>query len=166
MKPRNQSLAAKALLAITLIFPVLAQAGQLGFSTMEDGDRVEIISASKGCFHDTTAWYVIRRDKGACVLTEYKITWGKSGPPKIAEKKIVGELTLTKDDLVRLDGLLSFYRGKKEASSTTQDSLFIEYYEGERRVGGEKLQDESGGYGLEARKDVVTFFELTTRFQK
>lgn len=144
----------------------LAAAVELSFSTMEDGDRVEITHSSKGCFHDATLDYEVSRRNGVSVFVQYAITWEKGIPPKIAEKKVIGELKLTNQEINGLDGFLRFYRGKKEASSTTQSSLIVEYFDGTKRVGVENLHDGSMGHGLENRKDVVQFFELVARFQK
>lgn len=143
-----------------------ASAGELGIATMEDGDKVEITHTSVGCFHNETLFYEVRRSAGETIFTQYAITWEKANPTKIAEKKVLGEIKLTKSEVSGLDGLLRFFRGKKEANSTTQDSLLVEYYEGSKRVGTEKLQDESGGYGLEKRKDVVHLYRLAARFKK
>jgi len=141
-------------------------AGELSFATMEDGDRVEITQSSIGCFHDTTDYYEVSKHAGDVVFTQYAITWQKGVQPKIVEKKVIGELKLTKIDIDGLDAFLRFYRGKKEASSTTQSSLLVEYYEGSKRVGFERLHDESMGHGLEERKDVIQFFQLAARFEK
>jgi hypothetical protein len=147
-------------------FAAAASAGQLSFATMEEGDRVEVTYSSTGCFHDTTFYYEVRRVDGVSVFTQYAITWQQGVPPKIAEKKVLGESRLTKKEIDGLDAFLRFYRGKKEASSTTQSTMLVEYYEGSKRVGVETLHDESGGYGLEGRKDIVQIFELADRFQK
>lgn len=141
-------------------------AAALSFSTMEDGDRVEITYSSKGCFHDETLYYEVRRRDGLSVFIQYAITWEKGIQLKISEKKVLGELKLTNSDVAGLDGLLRFYRGKKESNSTTEDSMLVEYFEGAKQVGIKKLHDESGGYGLDTRKDVVRLFQLAARFQK
>lgn len=143
-----------------------ASAGELAFATMEDGDKVEITYTSKGCFHDERSYYEVSRTGGVSTFTQYAITWDKAIPPRMLGKKVTGELKLTQADIAGLDALLRFYRGKKDACSTTQDTLVVEYYEGSKRVGSEKLQDESGAYGLEKRKDVVQLFQLAARFQK
>jgi len=151
-----------ALIAFPAFVPKI-MARELGFATMEDGDRVEITHASKGCFHDRTLYYEIRRTDGSSIFTQYAITWEKTSPPKIAEKRVVGEIKLTQSDISGLDALLVFFRGKKSGFSTTQDSLLVEYYEGSKRVGTEKLHDESGGHGLEKRKDIIQFSQLVVR---
>jgi hypothetical protein len=145
---------------------VFIAAAELSFAAMEDGDRVEITHSSKGCFHDTTLYYEVSRRDGASVFIQYAISWEKSIPPKVAERKVIGELKLTKSEIDGLDAFLRFYRGKKEASSTTQSSLLVEYFGRSKRVGVENLHDGSMGHGLENRKDVVQFFQLAARFQK
>lgn len=164
MKPRRASLHVIGL--IGFLFTTVFATAELSFATMEDGDRVEVTESSKGCFHDWTHYYEVSRQGGVAVFRQYAITWKKGIPPTIAEKRVVGELKLTKNEIAGLDGFLRFYRGKKKASSTTQSSLLVEYFEGSKRVGAENLHDESGGYGLENRKDVVQFYELAARFQK
>ena len=69
-------------------------------------------------------------------------------------------------DLKGLDALLTFYRSKKDVSSTTQVQLTVEYYEGARKIRVERLHDSSGGWGLEERPEVLTLWELTQRFEK
>ena len=140
-------------------------AEELLFSQMEDGDRVEVTRKSTGCFHDTTSYYEIRKRDGACFFKELAITWSQGSPPEVVEKKTVGEIVLGEKDILGLDALLKFYRGEKKASSTTQVSLVVEYFEPRGRVKVEKLRDGSGGYGLGGRNDVVTFFDLAQRFQ-
>ena len=165
MKIRRASLHVIGLLVFHFI-SVFAAAGELSFATMEDGDRVEVTHSSKGCFHDWTRYYEVRRRDGVLVFREYAITWKRGIPPTITEKKMLGDLVLTKNEIAGLDGFLRFYRGKKAATSTTQSSLLVEYFEGSKRVAVENLQDGSMGHGLDNRKDVVQFFELAARFQK
>lgn len=147
-------------------FAVAVSAGELSFGAMKNADRIEVTHSSKGCFHDTILYYEVKRIDGVSVFTQYSIVWDKGIPSRIAEKKVLGELNLTKNEIDGFDAFLRFYRGKKNASSTTQSSLLIEYYEGSKRVGVEKLHDESGGYGLDSRKDVIQFFEVAARFRK
>ncbi len=143
-----------------------AAAADLSFATMEDGDRVEITHSSKGCFHDTTLYYEVSKRDGVSSFVQYAITWEKGATPKIVEKKILGELKLSKYQIDGLDAFLRFYRGKKEASSETSSSLLVEYFEGSKRVGVEHLHDGSMGHGLDEREDVVQFYQLAARFQK
>lgn len=149
-----------------LFTTVFAAAAELSFATMEDGDRVEVTHSSKGCFHNWTRYYEVSKRDGVWDFREYAITWKKGIPPTIAEKKVMGELKLTKNEIAGLDGFLRFYRGKKGATSETQSSLIVEYFEGSKRVGVENLHDSSMGHGLENRNDVVQFFQLAARFQK
>lgn len=147
-------------------FPIFASAAELCFATMEDGDRVEITHSSKGCFHDWTRYFEVSRQDGILEFREYAITWKKRIPPTIAEKKVMGELTVTKNEIAGLDSFLRFHREKKNGFSTTESSLLVEYFEGSKRVGAENLHDSTGGHGLESRKDIVQFSELAARFQK
>lgn len=156
----------KTALLTYLCSAALAVAGDLGFSLMENGDAVEITHHSTGCFHDSTSYYEVIKLNDVYQFRQYAITWDKSYPPKIREKKMIGETALSAADVKGLDELLRFYRGEKEASSTTQDSLLIEYLEPDKRLKTERLKDVSGGYGLDKRKDIVTFYALTERFKK
>lgn len=148
------------LLATTFSF-----AGGLGFAVMENGDRIEATLHSTGCFHNSTYYYEVTKTDGTYQFREYKITWNKAGPPKMLTKKPLGTIKLTANEVAGLDKYLSFYRGKKEVSSTTQSSLLVEYFESGKRVKTEQLKDESGGHGLEQRKDIVTFYSLAARFE-
>ena len=154
----------KLTLAVYFLATCFASAGPLWFTYMEDGDRVEVTEHSTGCFHNDVSYFEIEKRQGVYSFREYVVTWEKGIAPKILEKKAVGEITLELSDVERLDGLLGFYRGDKEASSTTVVSLVFEYFEPKGRVGIERLIDGSGGYGLEKRKDVITFQELAHRF--
>lgn len=153
------------LLLITGLLTALpAFAAELNFSSMENGDRVEITLHARGCFQNSTSYYEVRKRDGTCFFTKYAITWDKSVPAKIIEKKVIGELQLTKNDIEGLDSLLGYFRSKKETSTTTLISLQLEYYERGRRIRVENLEDESGGFDLRNRKDIVSFHELTERF--
>lgn len=155
----------KHLLALLLLLPGFVHARTLGFSQMEDGDRIEVTLHSTGCFHDYTSYYEVRKDKGTHLFTEYAITWKRGAAPTIEEKKVVGTLKLTAQEITGLDALLEYYRGKKNGGSTTQVDLMVEYYEPGRQVGVEKLFDQTGGFGLENRKDVVAFESLSRRIK-
>ena len=152
---------------IALLFPAgIVSAAELGFATMEDGDRVEITYSSEGCFHNFTNYYEVSRQAGVSVFREYAIKWDQSTPAIILEKKILGEVSLTQDQIDGFDAYLRFYRGKKEVMSTTQSSMIVEYFEGANRVGIENLSDPSGEHGLENRKDVISFYRLAESFQR
>ena len=137
-----------------------AFAGNLLVSQMEDGDRIEVTEHSVGCFHDRMSYYEIQKSHGSYIAREYDIIWGNGNPPPLVDKRIIDSVVLNEKQVRGLDGLLKFYRGPKDASSTTVVSLLFEYYEGKKRVEVERLSDDTGGYGLDERKDVVTFNSL------
>ncbi|WP_035609752.1 hypothetical protein [Haloferula sp. BvORR071] len=155
-----------ALLLSYLLSAAAALAGNLGFSQMDDGDRIEISEHSTGCFHDSTSYYEVTKANGSHLFREFAITWSKASPSKILEKKLIGETKLSATEIAGLDRLLGFYRGAKDVSSTTQVSLLVEYFEPDKLVKVERLSDSSGGYGLEERKDIVTLFALAQRAKK
>lgn len=140
-------------------------AADLGFSQMENGDRVEVTKHSTGCFHNTTSYYEVEKANGSHFFREYAITWDKSKPAKILQKRANGEIILGTKEIQGLDRLLQFYRAKKDVFSTTQVSLLVEYFEPGGRVGLEKLTDGSGGYGLGDKQEIVTFFALARRLR-
>ena len=156
----------KKLLILYLLTAMSALAAQLNFSSMENGDRVEITLHAKGCFQDATSYYEVRKSDGTCSFTKYAITWDKSVPAKMTEKKVIGELQFTPGDIDGLDSLLGYFRSKKDTSTTTLISLQVEYYEGDRQIRFENLEDESGGFDLRMRKDVISFHELTERLRR
>jgi hypothetical protein len=156
----------KLLLAISFLIAVSAWAAEPSFSNMEEGDSVEMTFRSTGCFHNITGYYEVRKSNGSSFFTEYAITWDKKIPGVMTEKKVIGVGQLAQHDIEGLDGLLRYYRGKKEGGSTTQASLLVEYFEGGKRIKVESLEDGSGGPGLEGKKDIASFFELTQRFHK
>lgn len=156
----------KTLLILYFLTALSAFAAGPSFSSMEDGDRVEITHHSTGCFHNIISYYEVRKTDGACFFTQYAITWDKKVPAQMVEKKVIGELRLGADDIAGLDGLLRYYRERKTSGSTTQVSVLVEYYEGGRQIKVERLEDGSGSVGLEKREDLVSLDELTARFQK
>lgn len=156
----------KTLFILYFLTTLPALASVPSFATMENGDRVEITHHSTGCFHNIISYYEVRKVGTTCFFTQYAITWDKSVPPQMVEKKVIGELTLTADDIAGLDGLISYYRGRQSSSSTTQVYVLVEYYEGGRRIKVENLEDGSGSVGLEKREDLISLDELTARFQK
>jgi hypothetical protein len=154
----------KLILASCFVAASISFAGDLGFSHMQNGDRIEVTEHSTGCFHNTICYYEVSRSDDIYSFRKYAITWANTFPRTILGKKALGNIILTKKDVAGLDGLLKFYRGKKEAASTTETSLLVEYYEPAGRVKIEKLYDGSGGHGLDNRDDVTTFFTLVQRF--
>lgn len=156
----------RLLLLLCLLTSLQALAAGPSFASMEDGDRVEITHHSTGCFHNIISYYEVSKSAGTCVFTQYAITWDKSVPPKMLEKKVIGKTQLTAADIAGLDGLITYYRSRKTSSSTTQVTVMIEYYEGATRIKVENLEDGSGSIGLEKRDDLISLRELTARFQK
>jgi len=152
------------LLIIYFLTAVSAFAAELNFSRMENGDKVEITLNARGCFLNATTYYEVRKSADTCFFTQYAITWDKSIPAKMTEKKVVGELQLTQKDIAGLDNLLGYLRGKKETGSTTMHSFQVEYYEAGRRIRTENLWDESGGFDMINRLDVISLKKLTERF--
>jgi len=156
----------KLILATYFLAVNLAFAGDLWFSQMEEGDRIEMTEHSKGCFHDSTSYYEVQKKSGAYTFSAYAIAWDDSSPAKIKAKKTVGSTILTSKEVEGLDRLLKFYRGKKKVSWTTQVTLLLEFFERDRRIDVESLLDESGGYGLDGKKDVTTLRSLAQRFEE
>jgi len=151
----------KLISAICLLFATCALGGDLYFSDMENGDRVEMTEHSFGCFHNWTHYYEVWRFDDSFLFSEYAITWDKNNPSQIVEKKNLGKMTLTAKDIKNLDALLKYYRGKKEGNSTTYTSLVVEFYEPDRRVKVENLEDGSGGMSL--GKDILSLYQLSQR---
>lgn len=142
-----------------------ASGGGLLFSQMEVGDKVQVTKSSKGCFHNLTLYYEVSREEGAHTFTQYRITWdGEANLRKIVKKEVIGSIPISQKDVAGLDKLLGFYRADKNVYSTTQDSLVFEFRDRNGLVVTERLEDGSGGYGLDERNDVVTFAKLTERF--
>jgi len=156
----------KTLLLLFLLITLPALAAEPSFAAMENGDRIEITHHSFGCFHNVISYYEVRKVGAAFFFTQYAITWDKSVPPQMVEKKVIGELTLTAEDIVGLDGLIRYYRTRRPSSSTTEVYVVVEYFEGGRRIKVENLDDGSGSVGLEKRENLISLGELTARFQK
>jgi hypothetical protein len=150
------------LICFLAALPAFAQT--LNFSSMENGDKVEITLHATGCFLNAKSYYEVRKTAGTSFFTQYAITWDKSDPPKITEKKVIGELQLTQKDIEGLDNFLGYLRGKKETGGTTQFSYQVEYYERGTQIRTESLWDESAGFDMRNRLDVISIQKLTKRF--
>lgn len=140
-------------------------AGGLLFSQMENGDKVQVTAQSSGCFHNTVSYYQVSREEGGYTFTQYRILWGgTAGARKIVTKVVVGRISIGREDIAGLDGLLEYYRAEKNGASTSKESLAIQFRDRNGLVVTEKLVDHSGDLTLQKQEGVVTFHELTRRF--
>ncbi|RYD23793.1 MAG: hypothetical protein EOP88_02800 [Verrucomicrobiaceae bacterium] len=155
----------KPILAAFLFLVVPASAGELLFSQMKDGDKVEVTEKSIGFFHNVVSYYEVARDSGVYSFAILNITWSEAGPPhQIVKREEVGKMQLSTDDVRRLDGMLDFCRGAKTTGSTTEHSLVLELKQADGVVKTEKIHDDSGGPDTDKEKqNAATFDEMRLR---
>ena len=158
----------KSILAACLFLVAPVSAGDLLFSQMKDGDKVEVTEQSTGCFHNMVSYYEVARDSGSYSFAVHNITWSEGAAPHhIVKREEVGRMPLSADDVRRLDGMLEFYRGAKATGSTTELSLVFELRQADGVVKTEKIRDDSGGpYTDKEKQKATTFEEMRLRLER
>ena len=140
-----------AVLALTLLVfptqPVFAK-GVGTIASLPRTDTVKISFTSTGCFQLTSYELSVRRtdryfvsvveimDKGPTAFDQ-KIT---KSPPNRVE---LGELVLSRKEVVGLDRLLKFYRSRKPEGCTTTDNISISRIHDGNTIATEQFVDES-----------------------
>ena len=160
MSPSIRSLLLGCLLCLASAASV--SAGLL-VSQMEDGDRIEVTYWSRGCFHNSKHYYELSRQEGEVIFREYAFTPEPENPHGKARKNSLGEVKLTDEEIVGLDNLFVHYRTKKDVTSTTQVKVVLEFFEGEKLIKKEVINDGSGEYQAEDQPTFLRFYTLRKR---
>ncbi len=153
----------KHLLLAFFTLATFASGSDLFFSQMENGDRVEITWDSEGCFHNDRFYYEISKSDGVTIFRKLNLSWDKTKPRPPLDRQVEVEEPLSIRDIKGLDLLLHYYRKKKDAVSTTQTWVLLEFFEGDQLVKREKITDNSGGPEFQEIKGLVTLSELARR---
>ncbi len=105
------------------------------FSRLLEGQRIEVGYRSSGCFRSVNKQFVFESGKVQVYDVEFD-------PQSRMEKRVdVGSVTLDRNDVIALDGLLRFYRTNPEGYCTTTDTIYIEFKQGERTLATEAFKD-------------------------
>ncbi|MGB0259435.1 MAG: hypothetical protein ACPGES_12350 [Coraliomargarita sp.] len=127
------------------------------YSQLEDGDQIDILLHSLGCFHNYHDRYLIQKADGVTEFSYYTADWSSENSEWNYE--VVGTMKLNARQIQLLDSELRRYREttpistKEEvdgrwvversrlSSSTTSTTLAIKYIEAGRLLGTELLQN-------------------------
>lgn len=133
---------------IALLFAcisAIANAETLKVSTLENNEEIRIEFASRGCFHSTKFFYVLRGGSAKVLdISEVKFQWDAE-KKKMVDSGIVpiGTVSLQVEDANGLDHLFSFYRMKSDGGCTTTDHLNVEYVRAGQTIGKEEFTDST-----------------------
>lgn len=175
---------------IALVFAWIsasANAEVLKVSALTTGEEIRIEFSSRGCFHDTKYFYVLRGGSERVLdVSEAKATWNAE-KKKLVDLGVVkiGTVSLTGEDTNGLDSLFTFYRMKNPGVCTTTDHIKVEYVRAGTIIGKEEFIDSScatssiqlmkedesyrkrvGERNWSILQHVITFDDLTARIQK
>lgn len=110
------------------------------FSSLSDGEWVDIEYETQGCFHS------FRRDLR--ILGGPKPRLEVSTPGWFPTDDVSGEIALSQDDLVQLDTLISFYQSERGEGCTTSEEVTFRWKRAgiiPRTTRVEKFHDSSCG---------------------
>jgi len=117
------------------------------FSKLPPGDILQIRYTSGGCFHFFTYDLAFTRTNGPAVSVE-AIRLELDGPDpgakyRDAERRELGRLSLSNEELAGLDLLLRFYRTNTVSGCTTYDGIQISQVHDGKVIATEKFVDSS-----------------------
>jgi hypothetical protein len=113
------------------------------FSSLRADQTVVVDYRSRGCFHRDAFLFRFRTVPGRRGL-DVTVT---ANDPRLP-KTILGTITLDADQVRRLDGLLKFYRERREGSSSTVVNARFEFRDGDRVKATESFEDATFAIGL------------------
>ena len=135
------------------------------FSSLPEGDELEMNFATTGCFHFAEYDLKFRRTpKPTVSVVQIGYTWSDELKKMTATNRTtLGELTLSKADLKGLDNLLEFYRSPRRGGCTTHERFSISQRHDGTLTATEHFVDLSCSY---ERKNLLRITELVLRFEK
>jgi hypothetical protein len=87
--------------------------------------------------------YFIRGGDTKLLTAHRNIVEWRNRAPHVVNKFLLGDLTLTADDVLGLDALLVFYAARIPGSCDTQDTIQVEFYRDGRSIGQFTYQDDT-----------------------
>lgn len=168
-------------------FLAVANAEVLKVSALTTGEEIRIEFSSRGCFHDTKYFYVLRGGPERVLdVSEAKATWNSEEKKRVDLGVVkIGTVSLTGEDINGLDSLFTFYRMKNAGVCTTTDHIKVEYVRAGTIIGKEEFIDSScatssiqlmkedesyrkrvGERNWSILQHAITFDDLTARIQK
>lgn len=79
--------------------------------------------------------YFIRGGATKLLTAHRNIVEWRNRTPHVVNKYLMGDLTLSPDEVVGLDALLVFYAAQIAGDCTTRDTIQVEFYRGGQRIG-------------------------------
>ncbi len=135
------------------------------FASLPKDDELQLTFTTHGCFHYSRYELTFHRSIETTVsIVQVEVEWS----PKLEQFTPVnriplGELTLTKSDVLGLDHLIEFYRsGPGNGCTTVDEIMVVQRHEGEVMV-SERFTD---GSCSRDKRDMIRITELVARVAK
>lgn len=164
---RRQGIAGLIIAAI-LAFPLIVWVASGGrpsdlFRKLPQGQTVQIVFTSQGCFHHTVYEFEFKRaPELTATIVEVQENWNPSTKTMVVTKRIpLGTVKITDEEAAGLDKLIDFYRNPKDGWSTTHDGISITIRDANKVIEKRKYDDESSrSYEVEG---LVLFSDLVDK---
>lgn len=124
----------------------------ISFQHIPEGNTIEVMFESKGCFHHGRYQFVFQGARAVVIKMEAK----RNIP--------VGAVTLSKSELAGLDRLLIFYRERRPGLCTTSDTIALTQKTGGKVVKREFFQDDT--CETDEMKRVTRFTDIVAKLEK
>ncbi len=87
--------------------------------------------------------YLIRGGDSKLLVSHRSVIEWRNRVPHIVSKALLGDLVLTRDDVLGLDALLVFYAANFSGNCGTRDTVVVEYLRDGKRVGHFTYRDDT-----------------------
>ncbi|TDU66470.1 hypothetical protein EI77_03565 [Prosthecobacter fusiformis] len=155
------------LVSLLFFVPAFTWAAEaLSFQKMAAGETIYVTFSSQGCIHNHHYDFEFSKEDAVSVkVIHHPHLWNKELMREQALQPIdLGTLELKDKDLVKLDGLLAYYRHNTRGGCTTRDWIQIVQKNGGKIIATENYIDEScGTYDL---TDALPLHMLINRLEK
>lgn len=129
--------------ALLLAAPFGAAAERLMIAELKENEYVVIDYFSVTANRSISRQYFIRGGDTKLLTAHRNIVEWRNRTPHVVNKFLLGDLTLTADDVLGLDALLIFYAARIPGSCSTRDTVQVEFYRDGRSIGQFTFQDDT-----------------------
>jgi hypothetical protein len=160
-KKMNHTLSILIFFSLVLLKLDAAEAPSL--RGLEPNQSLVVRYTSSGCFHNSTDIIVFESGQASIYSVESK--WGEDKKELVeVNRKLLGVVKLSDDDITKLDALFKFYAGGPNEGCTTVDQITASLKKNDKVVKTYEFSDGScETYDL---KSVLTFGALKDRIKK
>ncbi len=137
----------------------------ISFSTLAEGDFIDLDFRSTGCFHKdhVTLTFKRRQDQIRVTGIDKSMRYNDKAKKALSRNTSLNPVILSDEDCVMLDRLLEFYRNLKDhdAMCSTTDSVSLSCSSSQNGLKTEAYQDATcATYHM---KDILSLVALTSR---